>query len=416
MLPATLFSHHGHRVTSVLVLLFLASLLSTKSAYSYVLGGFTLYAVWQFVRSPGIRLQRTETWVVSWMMLFFFFGVLAAVIHSDPFSSYEVPAKFAFAVVLIMCCIKYPPKPVFFWIGLALGALSGLAVAYWKMLHSLEFKAYGYTGAIQFGNLSLTMGIILMIGLWWACRYQGEYKKWWVTLLVLGSASGLLGSYFSGTRGGWIALPVFMFLFCLAYLRRKNLWVTVMVLTVTVGSVLAVSTYSPLVQERIQAAASDVVEYQNHGLDSAGSIGSRLAIWGASLGLLKDKPIFGLGQVQFRSELARLEHQGLLGSVPASLANTHNTFLEVWVMYGGLALLSLLGLLISLSWHFLRYVRSTDSIQQTYALAGLCLVIGYVVYSQTQVMLSRNNTLVFFLVMVAALLGLLHQRRLELQG
>lgn len=415
MLNSTLFSHQGHRVTSVLVFFFLASLLSTKSGYSYALGLLAIYSLWQVVRSPSISVQRSEAWILLWLLLFAMLGMLAAAIHGDPLDAYEVPIKFALAVVLVICCMKLPPKPAFFWMGLALGACSGLAVAYWKMLHSTEFKAYGYTGAIQFGNLSLTMGVVLLIGLFWALHNGGKRRREWMALLALGSACGLLGSYFSGTRGGWIAIPVFTTLFLLAYLRRSNLLAGLLILAAIMGSGLAVGIYSPLVQERIQAAAQDVVEYQNHGFDSAGSIGSRLAIWEASLDMLKDRPVWGWGEVQFRAELKRREQEGLLGATPASLANTHNTFIEVWVMYGGLALIALAGLLISLAWHFLLYVRHADSVLRAYSLAGLCLVMGYVVYGQTQIMLIRNNTLVFFLVMAAVLLGLLRQRRMELQ-
>ncbi|KVX04961.1 hypothetical protein ASL22_03555 [Alcaligenes faecalis] len=202
----------------------------------------------------------------------------------------------------------------------------------------------------------------------------------------------------------------------MAYLKRKNLGASLLILVALIGTGVLISQYSPMVQERIQAASQDVTEFQEHGLDSAGSVSSRLAIWGASLDMLKDKPVWGWGEVLFREELQRREQVGLIGSAPASLANTHNTFIEVWIMYGGLALVALIGLLISLMWHFLRSVRHADLIERTYALAGLCLVLGYVVYSQTQIMLIRNNTLVFFLLMVAVLLALLRQRRLELTG
>ncbi|WP_374697517.1 O-antigen ligase family protein [Alcaligenes nematophilus] len=415
MLTSSLFSSKGHRVTSVLLFLFLVSLLSTKSGYSYALGLLVAYSLWHAIQLPSVSMQKSEAWILVWLLLFAILGMLAAVIHGAPLNAYEVPIKFALAVVLVVCCLSLPPKPAFVWMGLALGTCSGLAVAYWKMLNSTEFKAYGYTGAIQFGNLSLTMGVILLIGLSWSLYNKCERRRGWTALLALGSVCGLLGSYFSGTRGGWIAIPMFILLFFVAYLRRSNLLTCTIVLVAIVGSGLVFSAYSPLVQERIHAAAQDMVEYKTHGFESAGSIGSRLAIWETSLDMLKDKPVWGWGETQFRTELKRREQAGMLGLAPATLANTHNTFIEVWMMYGGLTLLALLGLLISLAWHFLRYIRHSDSILRSYSLAGLCLVMGYVVYGQTQIMLIRNNTLVFFLLMIAVLLGLLRQRRLELQ-
>ncbi|WP_205648992.1 O-antigen ligase family protein [Alcaligenes aquatilis] len=411
-----LFSRQGSRATSILVFLFLATLLSTRSGYSYALGALVLYSLWQVMRSPSISLQRSEAWILLWLLLFAVFGMSAAAIHGDPLAEYEVPIKFALAVVLIVCCMKLPPKPAFFWLGLVTGAVSGFFVAYWKMEQSGIPKAFGYTGAIQFGNLALTLSLIQIVGLCWLLSHRSKDYFLWLAALPIGTFFGLLSSYFSGTRGGWVAIPVFLILFLLSYVRRQNFFYCFLVVMgiVLSGAIIVIS--STMVQERIQAAANDVVEYQSQGFESVGSIGSRLAIWEVSLDMLKDKPVWGWGEVKFRAELKRREQDGRLGAVPASLANTHNTFIEVWMMYGGLALIALIGLLISLTWYFLRYVRCPDSVMRAYSLAGLCLVMGYVVYGQSQIMLIRNNTLVFFLLMIAVLMGMLRQRRIELEG
>lgn len=414
MALASLFSREGHRVTSVLVFLFLASLLSTKSGYSYVLGVLSLYSLWQ-LKGPHISFKRSEVWVIVWMGLFVLVGGIAAAWHGDPADAYEVPAKFALGIVLIQCCMKQPPQPAALWSGLVVGAISGLVLAYWKMVQSGEFKAYGYTGAIQFGNLALTMGVILIIGLCWALCQRCAHRRLWIVALAAGATCGVLGSYFSGTRGGWVAIPVFLMLFLVAFLRRGNLMSCLLVFAAIVASGAAVTLYSPLVQERIQEVSQDLAEYQNEGAASSGSLGARFAIWHTSLELLKEKPILGWGEVHFRKELRERAEAGLLGRVPASLANTHNTFLEVWVRYGGLALLALTGMIVSSAWHFLRYLRHPDTIVRSYALAGVCLILGYVVYSQSQVMLIRNNTLMFFLLMLAVLMGLLSQRCLLLE-
>lgn len=346
------------------------------------------------------------------MGLFALLGIFSAAWHGDPADAYEVPAKFALGIVLVLSCVKLPPKPAMLWAGLVAGSTSGLAVAYWKMLQSGEFKAFGYTGAIQFGNLSLTMGVILIVGLCWVLGHRCERRRLWIVALVVGAICGLLGSYFSGTRGGWVAIPVFLILFLVAFLRRGNWLPSLLASTVIVASGAAVVVYSPLVQKRIQDVSRDLAEYKDKGADSSSSLGARFAIWETSLELLKEKPVLGWGEVRFRQELRERVETGQLGEIPATLANTHNTFLEVWVMYGGLSLVALVGLMISSAWHFLSSLRHPDTVTRSYALAGVCLVLGYVVYGQTQVMLIRNNTLMFFLLMLAVLVALLRQHRL----
>lgn len=397
-------------MTSVLVFLFLASLLSTKSGYSYVLGVLSLYSFWQ-LKGPRIAFERSEGWVLVCMGLFALLGGIAAAWHGDPADAFEVPAKFALGMVLIHCCMKQPPQPAALWSGLVVGAVSGLAVAYWKMYQIGVYKAFGFTGAIQFGNLSLTMGALLVVALCWTLRNPCENRRFWLGLLAAGVTCGLMGSYFSGTRGGWIATPVFLMLFLLSYMRRGNLLSCILASIAIIASGAIVTLYSPVLQERIQQVSHDLSEYKDEGVNSSSSLGARFAIWRASIDLLKEKPILGWGEVRFRQELHERADEGLLGQVPASLANTHNTFLEVWVMYGGLTLIALIGFLISSAWHFLSYLRDPDAIVRVYALAGVCLVLGYVVYSQSQIMLIRNNTLMFFLLILAVLMGLLRQRK-----
>lgn len=230
-------------------------------------------------------------------------------------------------------------------------------------------------------------------------------------LLAVGMLCGLLGSYYSGTRGGWVAIPLFVLLFLLAYLRRSNAMACVIVLAV-LGTAAGVLAYqSPLVKTRVAQVYTDLSEYQANGASSYSSLGARFAIWEAAWDAIDDSPLLGIGEVQFRQTLKEKREAGLIGAVPAGLANTHNTFLEVWMLYGGLALLSLLLMMFSAAWYFLSYIRHADSVLRSYALGGLCLIGGYIIYGQTQIMLIRNNTLLFFLMSLAVLMALMHQRR-----
>ncbi|QFY79263.1 hypothetical protein DUD43_16955 [Alcaligenes faecalis] len=407
----TLLTGPGNRLTSVLVFLFYATLLSTKDMYSYVIGALVLFSLWKAPGLPAVSLSKQEKFVLGWMLLFAGISIAATFWHGAYVRSFEVPVKFAFSILLTLCLIKFPPKPAAVWSGLVVGAVSGLAVAAWKMWQLGEFKAFGFTGAIQFGNLALSMAVLLMVALCWLMANQSAHRRLWFVLLALGAVCGLLGSYYSGTRGGWVAIPLFVALFLLAYVRRGNLLACGVVLAVLVGASGFLAYQSPLIKSRVQEVSTDLSEYQAHGSSSSSSLGARFAIWGATWEILKDQPVLGVGEVQFRQALKEKSQAGLIGEVAAGLANTHNTFLEVWVWYGGLALLSLLLAMLSAAWYFLSFIRHVDSVLRSYALGGLCLIGGYVIYGQTQIMLIRNNTLLFFLLSLAVLMALMHQRR-----
>lgn len=414
MAQPTLLTGPGNRLTSVLVFLFYATLLSTKGMYSYVIGALVLFSLWKVPDLRTVSLERHEKSILIWMLLFAAISVGVTVWHGAYLRSFEVPVKFALSTLLILCLIKFPLKPAALWSGLVVGAVSGLVVAFWKMWQIGEFKAFGFTGAIQFGNLSLSMAVLLLVGLCWLIANESTHRRLWSVLLALGAICGLLGSYYSGTRGGWVAIPLFVGLFLLAYVRRSNLIACGVSLALLLAALGFLSYQSPLINERVQQVYTDLSEYETHGSSSSSSLGARFAIWGAAWEILKDKPVLGIGEIQFRQALKEKKQSGSIGAVPAGLANTHNTFLEVWVLYGGLGLLSLLLMMLSATWYFLSSIRHADSVLRSYALGGLCLIGGYVIFGQTQIMLIRNNTLLFFLVTLAVFLILIKNRRVFL--
>ncbi len=411
----TLLNGPGSRLTSVLIFLFYATLLSTKDVYSYVIGALVIFSLWKAPGSRFLKLDKKEKYILFWMLVFAVISITVTAWHGAYVRSFEVPVKFAFGVLLILSLMRFPPKSTALWLGLFTGSVTGLAVATWKMWQVGDFKAFGFTGAIQFGNLALSMAVLLIVALCWLITNPTAGRRLWGAIIVLGAACGLLGSYYSGTRGGWVAIPFFIALFLLAYMRRSNFFACGVVLMALVAGMGILAYKSPLIGERIALIHQEMAEYEANGTSSASSLGARFAIWEASWALLKEHPVLGLGEVQYRRELQQKSEEGLVGAVPASLANTHNTFLEFWMLYGVLALTALLAMLLSAAWYFLSYIRHEDSTLRSYALGGVCLIGGYAIYGQTQIMLSRNNTLLFFLCTLAVLLGLMYQRRLTIQ-
>lgn len=411
MISFFFLSKQKNNIFSILIFCFYFTLLTTKNAYSLFAVLIVLFSFSSIHKFRYSFLNKNEKSVLILFFLFSAVSIFVTILHGSYIRSFEVPIKFAFGVLVIACMLLTPPKPAAFLGGLATGAIGGLLVAWMKMLETGEFKAFGYTGAIQFGNLALTMSILLIVALCWLSVNKAEYRRFWIFILSFGMVCGLAGSYYSGTRGGWVAIPLFILLFMIAYIRRSNMVVSIASISVVLVVMIGAVYQSPLIMERIKQAHQDITEYQLNGAASSSSLGARFAIWEASWTMLEKQPLLGVGEIQFRNGLDQKEHAGLLGEVPAGLANTHNTFLEVWVWYGGIALLLLVAAMVSASWYFLTCIRHTDAMLRGYALAGLCLVGGYFVYGQTQIMLIRNNTLLFFLVTLSCLLSLMRQRK-----
>src|SRR3546814_15407533 len=93
------------------------------------------------------------------------------------------------------------------------------------------------------------------------------------------------------------------------------------------------------------------------------------------------------------------------------MANTHNTCLEIWVFQGVIGVVLLIALLVTALTYFIRRLRSQDPGVQVAAVCGASLIVAYSVFSLSQVMLSRNNTLLFFLISLSVFWARSEERR-----
>lgn len=160
-----------------------------------------------------------------------------------------------------------------------------------------------------------------------------------------------------------------------------------------------------MVESRFERAIEDVQMYRQG--DTESSLGARFEVWRALTVIIPQKPYMGWSEAGYKSEKERLVASGAFTTSVTKLANTHNTFLEVWVLQGLLGLMPVLALLALSLVYFGRRLRSADPVAQYLAVCGVSLVGCFVIFSQTQIMLGRNNTLLFFIISLITFWGAL---------
>src|SRR5690606_4546282 len=114
--------------------------------------------------------------------------------------------------------------------------------------------------------------------------------------------------------------------------------------------------------------------------------------WETVVGMIPEKPMLGWGEVGYRSELERLVETKKADPVVLKLANTHNNYLEIWVLHGLVGLLPILALFLSSFVMFCRRLRSSNPAARALALCGSSLIGAYGVFCLSQNMLCRNNS------------------------
>ena len=146
---------------------------------------------------------------------------------------------------------------------------------------------------------------------------------------------------------------------------------------------------------RYDAAVAEVHDYTANG-NASSSVGLRLEAWRTAINNIAEKPLLGWSYRDYDIRLTQLAANHKANVSITTLANTHNNFLEVWLHQGLFGFLALLELFMVPFWFFCKRLRSDDHAVQAFALGGACLLASFFVFSLTQVILGRNNGVIFF--------------------
>ncbi len=359
-------------------------------------GGYSIGATLLFVAStlllwkrPVLALKRADYLLIGTLLLYFFTRTAIVAFHADPAREYDAPLRFLLAVPVLLLLLAYPAKPAALWAGLAVGAIGGAIFVGWQHLaQGIPRPDGGTTNAIQFGNISMLLGILCMTGLDWALTQPR--KAGWSALLLLGSVFGMVGSLLTSSRGGWIAMPVCACVLCLHYANihgRRYLYAGLL----TLGMLITVAFTVPqtTVKERILASLNEARDF-SHAINIDTSLGQRLEMWRTAIILVPAQPLLGWGKQGYMNQKKVLIRQGKAPPSIGEYTNAHNEYLDALVKQGVVGLTALLVLFLLPLSLFARRLKSPDRRVHPYALAGVSLGICYMVFGLTTTFLTLN--------------------------
>jgi O-antigen ligase len=351
--------------------------------------------------APWSREDRTLCW-----LLLAVFAVNAAAVawHGDEGKYLDQGSRYLLAIPIVYGLRRVPLRLSWVVAALVLGTIGAAAIAWWQLVYQQIDRATGFvTSAIPFGDIALTMGFwCLMAAAWAAIRG----RRVWAGILLL---SGLAGGYAviaSATRGSLLAVPFLAVLAAIALLRRphlRQLLAGIAVVLVGLSIVLAMMPAGKFADGRYIGAFTEWQEYSRQGEVANNTVGPRLEAWKAAFLSIPERPILGWGHQEYDAHLRDLIAAGRVNSFVDTLSNTHNNFLEIWLHQGTLGLMAIVALLVASFWLFARRLRSPDLLVRVLACCGASLPASFAAYGLTQVILGRNNGVMFFLVSLAML-------------
>lgn len=317
------------------------------------------------------------------------------------------------AAGLLVWLRRHPPSRLGWWLGLVVGGLGAGAIAAHERFVLGAYRADNGMNAIPFGNLSLLLGVLALVAmLGRLCRPQRP-SPWLTAALGLAAVAGLTGSVLSGTRGGWVAVPVLLWMgyraFRVVFPRRQMLMMAGGLGLLIAGLVAMTPITDYGVSKRLDKAVSDIERYLDG--DSGSSVGLRLDMWQAGGRLFLEKPLLGWGEGRLQVARDALVEEGVLHPEVSLYDQLHSDIIDTLARRGLLGLLTLLALYGVPAWLFARHLHlSRDAQTRTLALSGLMVCVAFVDFGLTQSMLRDVRGFSGYLGLTVACWALLKTR------
>lgn len=396
-------------LTSVSVFLFFALALAFNSGYS--LGALVLLLASSSLlwKRPRLNLQRRDYLLLGTLLLYFFVYTANMLYHADPARELDMPLRALLAVPVLLLLLAYPPRPSAWWGGLAIGAMMGAAMAFWQLivLH-LERPQAATSNAIHYGNVSMLLGMLALCGLGWA-REQ-RHRMTWSIFLLAGALTGVLGSFVSGSRGGWLVLPVCGCLFSYYCSKGRGArYLTTMLGTLLAAFILAYTLPNSPVPERVAVAVNDIKQFQDSD-NVTTSIGQRMEMWRTAWSLSSNNIWLGMGRNGYLAAKQQMADEGKMDKVIKNHTNAHNDYLDALVKRGIIGVLALLALFLVPFALFTRALRRGGAAAQPYALAGVVLCTCYMIFGLTTSSLTLNIGIIMLVFPMVILWSMLRQQ------
>jgi O-antigen ligase len=392
-----------HELTSVAVFMLAAIALVVPSGYSLGAIALLLAGVGLLIRRGLPSLTTHDRLIIATLAGYSLVGIAEAWWDSQGSSGLDKPIRYLLAVPALWWVLAYPPRLAFLWSGIAIGAISAGGWAAWQKLFTGIARAEGHTHVIQFGNLSMLLGVLCMAGLGWAVVQR--QRNIWVALLLVGAAGGVLGSLFSGSRGGWVGFPVVLLVLYRAYgAGLSGKLKAAAIVTVVAAGIVIYAVPQLGVQSRVNHAVSDVALYIS-GENRATSVGSRFEMWRGAALLVQEKPLTGWGSNGYAEAMSQLGDEGIIHQEAARYDHPHNEFMDASAKRGLIGLIALLALYLIPMRLFAQKLQDEDLSVRALATAGVLLPVTYIDFGLSQAFLTHNSGVMMYAFLLVTFWG-----------
>ncbi|VVE63800.1 O-antigen ligase [Pandoraea pnomenusa] len=311
----------------------------------------------------------------------------------------DSPVRFLLGVPLFLAFRRLRPSAFArLDLSLCVGAIASLAALVPSFPEWGKGRVESYfMNPIHFGDVALLLSLLVVT------TYRRADTVGMLAFKTIAAASALFASLLTGSRGGWIALPVVALVYVWS-INRAFTWKGKTAMTLVATALIALPIiFSPWIGERVAAATADLRSYSQGHRDT--SVGVRFQLYEYALRAIGDNPISGLGAEGFKRGIPSQVELGRLTPIAGQLGlgETHNQILAYGADYGIPGILALLAIYFVPSVLFLRAASLAPirSAQRTAALLGLWTCLAFFIFGLTVETFNLKSTVSLYVSLLA---------------
>ncbi len=402
--PCLLWNRWEGKLVQLAIFSFGALSIAFPSGYSVGFIALFLLALTHIGSQRYWQELGSETRMLARLFMgYFVLNAIAILVDDGILKNLDRPSRlFALCLMLPLLC-RYRPRLTMLLSGVGTGAIIAGATAIHEKIYQQQERAFSDIMPIQSGDISLSLGLISLCAFAW---YYRQGSRYWMAFYVMATLGGIAGSFLSGSRGGWILLPVLLFIWYRSFSHWFSTRVKLAIFTTISLCILTLFIPQLGVKERVQETHSEVTGYLS-GRSPDTSTGFRFQFWQSAWQSFLEKPLLGWGPKGIRESQKQQYEAGTLSlSAYQFNSHAHNQYLDHMAKYGLVGLGMLLALFL-LPWRLARQIarrHGKDSKNYMLAMAAILHIAAVMNYCLSQAFLNHNSGMIFYPFMLVLLL------------
>lgn len=333
--------------------------------------------------------------------------------HELILRDYDGPMRLALAIPILIAAVKinFPVKIMNYLIQFSIPATLFITLL---VLFISPDKKWGverlttyFVDPLSFGSMCLAFALITLASIDLFGKDSWGLRVW----KLLAIFAGIYLSIRSGSRTGWLGLPVVLSLLFLFKVRRTShfyLAKSLIFFVISAGMLVMSYSFIPVIHERVDLAFHDLAAYHWIGANADTSVGMRISFIRMAWFYFINNPLGGWGDQGFKALIDAPEISAFASESARNFAYNfgfHNEVATNMVRSGIWGLFASVAIFVAPMIFFIKYLRVGLEQQKAFALIGMCYVLPTFISSMTTEVLNLKFTASFYALLLAVIIG-----------